>query len=89
MLKIKAFNGDLLTKDSRHYKGFGEIDPWIIRNLMSYGNCFLKTRTYAHNLADFIKLFGKRNITVKLLNANELVMSINDIAKTKAKVLIY
>lgn len=89
MLKIKAFNGELLYKADKHYSGFGNIEPWIIRNLMCYGNCYMKTRNFAHNLNDFVKLFGKRNIAVNHLNGKELVMSINDKAKAKAKVLIY
>lgn len=68
----------------------GNCEKWIIRNLLRYKNCLMKTKKYLRNLPVFEKLFGKRNITVvsSVNESSECIVYINDKAVDRAKILI-
>ena len=65
-------------------------EKWILRNLLRYKNCLMKTKKYVRNLPLFEELFGKRNITVMPSpnESSECIVSINDKAADRAKILI-
>lgn len=68
----------------------GDCEQWIIRNLLRYKNCLMKTKRYLRNLPVFEKLFGKRNIKVMPSpnESSECIVWINDKAADRAKILI-
>ena len=68
----------------KQYTGFGGIKQWIIRNLMTYGNCCLKANDFIRSREEFELLFGKRNIVVEETDKHCIIMSINTKAKQKA-----
>ena len=42
------------------------IENWILRNLISYGNCLVEKRYYDMHKKEFDTLFGNENITYRL-----------------------
>lgn len=72
----------------KHYRSYRNIEQWIIRNLMSYGNCYMKKEKYYSIQRDYEKLFGKKNITIQDVDSKTIVVSINQEAKNKAVSLV-
>ena len=67
----------------KQYIAFGGIKQWIIRNLMTYGNCCFKANDFMRS-EEFELLFGKTNIVVEETEKHCIIMSINDKAKQRA-----
>lgn len=65
-----------------------DCEQWIIKNLLRYKNCLMKTKKYLRNLPVFEKLFGKSNIKVTYQEKDSCIVWINDKAADRAKILI-
>ena len=65
------------------------IKPWIIRNLLNCKNCLMKCIYFKDHESIFKKLFGASNIKLTMSDKGCCVISINDKAVEKAKLLIY
>lgn len=68
----------------KHYRSFRNIEQWIIRNLMSHGNCYMKKEKFYGIQRDYNKLFGKKNIQINEVDSKSIVVSITEEAKAKA-----
>lgn len=72
---------------TKHYHSYRAIESWVVRNLMIYGNCYLKKARFYEVKKDYEKLFGKSNLYVRE-DGKFLILTINDKAKEKAKELV-
>ena len=68
----------------KHYRSYRAIEQWVIRNLMSYGNCYMKKERFYQVKEDYEKLFGKKNITIQDVDSKTMILTINQEAKNKA-----
>ncbi len=68
----------------KHYRSYRAIEQWVIRNLMSYGNCYMKNHRFYDVKEDFERLFGKRGIKIQEVDSRSVVISITEKAKEKA-----
>lgn len=68
----------------KQYTSFNGIQQWIIRNLMTYGNCCFKANKFLRSKEAFEFLFGKRNIVIQDTEKQCIIMSINTKAKIRA-----
>ncbi len=67
------------------YTSWLDIEQWMVRNLMTFKNCRLKSKFYAKFKRQFVYLFGKENIKVQELPDKFVVLEINDEAREHAK----
>lgn len=65
------------------------LEYWIIRNLLTYKNCFMKYKYYKLNEKIFKKLFGVKGHSIRCSDSKNCIVSITDKAKQKARLLIY
>ena len=73
----------------KQVKNLFGLKPYIIRNLLNYKNCLMKCIYFYDHKKIFQKLFGLRNINLKMSDKGCCVVEINDKAVEKAKLLIY
>lgn len=77
----------ILDKESpriKTYVGFNKIEQWVIRNLMTNGNCCMSQKKFLRGREDFELLFGKNNMAIETTNADCIILSINKRARNKA-----
>lgn len=73
---------------SRKYHSYRAIEDWVIRNLMTHGNCSMKQNRYYDVKADYERLFGKENLNVRP-DGKFVILTINQEAKDKALCLVF
>ena len=88
LVSINGVSRTVAKGTGNNYTGWLDIDIWIIRNLMNFKNCRLKSKFYSANKKSFEYLFGKENIKVKELPDKFIVLEINDAAREHAKPFI-
>ena len=69
----------------KQYTSFNGIQQWIIRNLMTYGNCCFKVNKFLRSKEAFEFLFGKRNMVIEETEKQCIIMSINSKAQDRAR----
>lgn len=72
----------------KNFRSYRAIEQWVIRNLMTCGNCYMKKDRYYDVKSDYEKLFGKNNIDVRP-DGKYVIVTINQEAKDKALGLVF
>lgn len=67
------------------YTSWLDIEQWMVRNLMTFKNCLLKTSFYAKFKRQFVYLFGSENITEKPTSDGFIVLEITEEGRNNAK----
>lgn len=74
----------LNTPAIKRYRDYKAIDQWIIRNLMTHGNCYMKNERYYSIKENYFDLFGVKNISITPADGDHCVVYITEEGKKKA-----